>query len=163
MKKGNGASVLLVVLLCLAAFLGGWDMAKNHFRDDTQKVDTIIVEYWDTLTIEKPTEIVRYITRFDTIRKTDTTQKVIFSDSTAIIPIESVIYKDSTLNAKYEAFLSGFHAQLDSIRIECLQTEKKITNEIPARRFGVGIQAGFGAGKDGFTPYVGIGLNYRIW
>lgn len=163
MTKGNGASVILVVLLCLAAFLGGYDVAKHHFREPAERVDTLIVERWDTIRVEKPTEIVRYVQRFDTIRLNDTIVKLILSDSTAIIPIECAIYKDSTQNAKYEAYLSGFRPILDSIHIECLESEKIITIEKPQKRFGVGIQAGVGATKDGFSPYIGIGVQYRLW
>lgn len=161
--KGSGATVILVVLLCLAAFLGGYDVAKHHFVNTNGKVDTLIVNHWDTICIDKPTEIVRYVTRFDTIRANDTIVKLILSDSTAIIPIECAIYQDSTKNAKYEAFLSGFRPILDSIHIECLQSEKIITIEKPQKRFGVGIQAGVGVAKDGFSPYIGVGVQYRLW
>ena len=161
--------LLLTAMLLLAAFCGGYEMAKNHFRDSTQKVDTVIVEHWDTLTIDRPTEVVRYVHHFDTIHATDTAIKIIVDTisgaSTAIIPIERVIYRDSTENAKYEAFLSGYRARLDSITINCKQTETIITRtEIEkARRLGVGVQVGVGASLQGLTPYVGIGVQYRLW
>lgn len=161
--KGNGAGVLLVLLICLAAFLGGFDLAKSRYKEPEQRVDTLIVEKWDTLRVEKPTEIVRYVLRYDTIKTNDTIKIAILSDSTALIPIERAIYKDSTQNAKYEAFLSGFRPKLDSIYIECLQTEKIITIEKRQRRLGLGVQAGYGVAKDGFSPYFGVGVQYRIW
>lgn len=140
-------------------------MAKHHFEDTSEMMtDTVYVVRWDTLTIEKPTEIVRYVDRFDTIRLTDESVIVVTIDSTAIIPIECATYKDSTEKAKYEAFLSGFRPQLDSIRIECMNTETIITETktVPGTRWGVGIQAGIGySGK--FSPYIGIGLQYRLW
>lgn len=154
----------IAVVAGLIIYCFGWHCGRSENTEPTITTDTIILEKWDTLTIEKPTEIVRYITRFDTITKSDTIKIAILNDSTAIIPIECAIYRDSTENAKYAAFLSGFRPQLDSIQIECLQTEKIITNEIriPPRRFGVGIQAGIGySGK--FAPYVGIGVQYRLW
>lgn len=163
MTKGNGASVILVVLLCLAAFLGGYDVAKHHFREPEQRIDTLIVNHWDTISIDKPTEIVRYITRFDTIRLNDTIVKLILSDSTALLPIECAIYQDSTEKAKYTAFLSGFRPVLDSIHIETFATDRIITIEKPQKRFGVGIQTGVGVAKDGFSPYIGVGVQYRLW
>jgi opacity protein-like surface antigen len=30
------------------------------------------------------------------------------------------------------------------------------------RRWGIGIQAGAGVGKEGLTPYVGVGVSYNI-
>ena len=123
-----------------------------------------------TFFVEKPTEIVRYITRTDTIFETDTTIKIIFDTisgaSAAIIPIESVIYQDSTQNAKYTAYLSGFRATLDSIQINCLQTETIITKieREKARKIGIGVQLGVGLSPQGIAaPYLGVGVQYRIW
>ena len=162
-EKPNTGSLLMALIIAVLAFISGYCLKVREIQQEIIRHDTVIVEYWDTTIIEKPTEIVRYVTRFDTIRKTDTTQKVIFSDSTAIIPIECAIYRDSTPNAKYAAFLSGFRPVLDSIHIECLQTEKIITNTIEKqRRIGFGIQAGIGySGK--ITPYIGVGVQYRLW
>lgn len=156
---------IVVVLFALLCFVGGYKVAKHHFGENNgMAADTIFIERWDTLKIEKPTEIVRYITRFDTITRSDTIKIAILNDSTAIIPIECAIYRDSTENAKYEAYLSGFRAKLDSIQIECMQTEKIITETkvVPGSRWGVGFQAGIGySGK--FAPYVGVGVQYRLW
>ena len=159
------SDLLLILVFALLCFCGGYKVAKHHFEDTSEMMtDTVYVVRWDTLTIEKPTEIVRYVDRFDTIRLTDESVIVVTIDSTAIIPIECATYKDSTENAKYEAFLSGFRAQLDSIRIECMNTETIITETktVPGSRWGVGIQAGIGySGK--FSPYIGIGVQYRLW
>jgi hypothetical protein len=139
-------------------------MAKNHFREPAEKVtDTLIVVRTDTISIEKPTEIVRYVQRFDTIRLNDTIVKLILSDSTALLPIECAIYRDSTEKAKYTAFLSGFRPVLDSIHIETFATDRIITIEKPQKRLGIGVQAGVGVAKSGFSPYIGVGVQYRLW
>jgi len=70
-------------------------------------------------------------------------------------------YSDST----FDAWVSGVDPRLDSIKT--YQTNMVITREIPViqvkkTRWGVGIQAGFGAGKDGLTPYLGVGASYNI-
>ena len=74
-------------------------------------------------------------------------------------------YSDST----FDAWVSGIDPRLDSIKT--YQTNMVITKEIPAiqvkkTRWGLGIQAGFGAGLTGthvyYTPYVGVGLSYNI-
>ena len=38
-----------------------------------------------------------------------------------------------------------------------------VTEKVKARRWGIGITAGYGIGRDGLSPYVGIGGYYRIW
>lgn len=70
-------------------------------------------------------------------------------------------YSDST----FDAWVSGVDPRLDSIKT--YQTNMVITKEIPViqvkkTRWGVGLQAGVGAGKGGLTPYVGVGVSYNI-
>lgn len=70
-------------------------------------------------------------------------------------------YSDST----FDAWVSGVDPRLDSIKT--YQTNMIITKEIPVirvkkTRWGVGVQAGVGAGKDGLTPYLGVGVSYNI-
>ena len=148
-------------------------MAKNHFREHTEVVtDTLIVERWDTTFIDRVTEVVRYVVRYDTLR---TSEIVNVTDSALLkkldslnltIPIEQAVYSDSTENAQYTAYISGFRAALDSININCRNTETIITNtiEIKPRRFGVGLQLGVGVSPQGVAaPYVGVGVHYRLW
>ena len=160
---------VLAVSLLILCFFGGYKMAENHFREHTEMVtDTLIVECWDTVRIIEPTEIVRYVTRHDTIKLFDNLEPLkptIIDDSTVVIPIESITYKDSTENAQYTAYISGFRAALDSININCKNTETIITRtEIEkARRIGFGIQVGVGATRQGLSPYVGVGVQYKLW
>lgn len=70
-------------------------------------------------------------------------------------------YSDST----FDAWVSGVDPRLDSIKT--YQTNMVITKEIPViqikkTRWGLGISAGCGVGKDGLTPYVGVGISYNI-
>lgn len=166
-KNFNIDKLFAALILVAVAFFGGFHCGKGE-PSDKPKADTVVVKRWDTLSIEKPTEIVRYVVRRDTIHATDTVIKIIFDSvsggSAAIIPIESITYKDSTENAKYAAFLSGYRATLDSIRIECLQTQTTIRIKEPPRRFGVGVQLGVGMSAQGVAaPYLGVGVQYRIW
>lgn len=169
MEKDRISTLELFVAVGIAFlfFWFGQSWAKNHFLDDTKMVtDTMVVVRWDTVTIEKPIEIVRYVYRNDTtvVHIIDTNGNLKPAD--AVIPIESVIYQDSTQNAKYRAYISGFRATLDSIDINCLQTETIITKieREKARKIGFGVQLGVGISPNGIAaPYVGIGLQYRIW
>ena len=166
--KHYDLSLLAALAFALLFFWFGWRVGYKEKPTDEPKADTVIVTRIDTFFFERPTEIVRYVTRHDTIFSTDTAIKIVFDTisggSAAIIPIESAIYKDSTENAKYEAFLSGYRANLDSIRIECLQTETTIRIQEPPRRFGVGFQLGVGMSAQGVAaPYLGVGVQYRIW
>ena len=161
--------VWMMLFLGLIAFFGGFEAAKHHFREHTEMVtDTIVIYRWDTITINQPSEVIRYVYRYDTIRDSSITNIVDTNSAspTAIIPIERTIYQDSVENAKYTAFLSGFHATLDSINIECLSKESVITikEREKASRWGFGIQAGVGISAKGLAaPYVGVGVQYRLF
>lgn len=70
-------------------------------------------------------------------------------------------YSDST----FDAWVSGVDPRLDSIKT--YQTNMVITKEIPViqvkkTRWGVGVHAGVGAGNDGLTSYIGIGVSYNV-
>lgn len=68
-------------------------------------------------------------------------------------------YSDST----FDAWVSGVDPRLDSIKT--YQTNIVITKEIPVikkNRWGLGVQAGVGAGKGGLTPYLGVGVSYNL-
>ena len=70
-------------------------------------------------------------------------------------------YSDST----FDAWVSGVDPRLDSIKT--YQTNMIITKEIPVirvkkTRWGLGFQAGVGAGEDGLTPYLGVGVSYNL-
>lgn len=164
-KEDTRLLLLVGLAIALFAYLGGYKMAKNHFRENTKVVtDTLIVERWDTVKIVEPHEVVRYVQRYDTIRLTDEPRIVITIDSTAIIPIEQAVYSDSTESAQYTAYVSGFRAELDSININCKNTETIITNTTEIKRFGVGLQLGVGVSPQGVAaPYLGVGVYYRLW
>lgn len=70
-------------------------------------------------------------------------------------------YSDST----FDAWVSGVDPRLDSIKT--YQTNMVVTKEIQViqvkkTRWGLGVQAGATAGKDGVIPYVGVGVSYNI-
>lgn len=66
---------------------------------------------------------------------------------------------------EYKAVVSGIDPRLDFI--ETYRTTETIYNtEIyrqRKKRFGVGIQAGYGIGKNGLQPYLGVGVQYNIF
>lgn len=111
-------------------------------------VDSVVTKY---VTVTLP--VVR-----DTLCDTITYVDSLHHDSTdVVIPITQIEYKDST----YQAWVSGFHPQLDSIKI-CQKTITK-TAIRNVGRFGIGIMGGYGFGTSGPSPFVGVGFYYRIF
>lgn len=170
MADSNRNMTSLVLCFIIVAIAGGALVTRctGYVPPVVVRSDTVTVVVRDTMVVEKPTEICRYIVRHDTIRTNDI---VIITDTAtnepqAIIPIEQAVYSDSTEKAKYTAYVSGYRAALDSIQIECISTQTTITNteRIKPSRFGVGVQLGVGVSPQGLAvPYLGVGVQYRLW
>jgi len=116
------------------------------------QVDTLYIH--DTIRIATPVPThTEPDVRVDTLWLHDTVP--------ALVPIERKTYEDSS----YRAVVSGWHPSLDTLDI--YQTTTIIEKQIPVPvkvkpRWTVGITAGYGAGKDGLTPYVGVGVTYGL-
>ena len=75
---------------------------------------------------------------------------------------QEVIYKDST----YTAVVGGIEPYLKSIEIypKTIYVNNNTTTTIKVRsRFGLGVQAGYGYGRNGLQPYVGVGVQYNFF
>lgn len=147
-------SVLVVGAVC---FIAGRKTAKTGgFETIVERVDTLVIR--DTIVAYKPKYITKrvvdsvvvpvpeYIERNDTIY--------------AVLEREQVVWEDSLARI----YASGINPEVDSVFH--YRTEKVINHIIPVKvspRWGIGIQGGFGVGKDGLTPYVGVGVQYNIY
>lgn len=119
------------------------------------QIDTLVVR--DTITAYKPVPFNVYVV--DTMYvpvpvpgKKDTVW--------AQLPREAKTYQDST----YKISISGYLPSLDSVSIyqRTLYIDKTQTVYIEPSRWSLGVQAGYGASKDGLSPYIGLGVQYRL-
>ena len=125
----------------------------------------------DTVLFYKPVPqdsvVVRYVTKVLPVvpntgngisTRTDTMTGVADS-AEVIIPITQKIYEDSI----YKAYVSGYDVALDSIAVYSKTVtirEKELTTKQP--RLGFGIICGAGYGRQGLSPFIGMGVYYRI-
>ena len=87
----------------------------------------------------------------DAIVKKDTIKDTVYIN----IPIKRKTYNTDD----YRAVISGYRPNLDTMII---YHKKEIIYE-KSRRWGIGLTAGYGVGREGFSPYLGAGIYYRIW
>ena len=74
---------------------------------------------------------------------------------------QEITYKDST----YMAVVGGIEPYLKSIEIypKTIYVNNNTTTTIKVRsRFGLGVQAGYGYGRNGLQPYIGVGVQYNL-
>lgn len=76
-----------------------------------------------------------------------------------VVPVP--INQKEYLTENYHAWISGYNAALDSI--EVFPKTAYITKKAPERKWGLGLIGGYGIGRSGLSPYVGIGGFYKIW
>ena len=141
----------------------------RHCQTDNQKNtgDSIIhIAVYDTVRYRMPVAydsvVIRYVERYVPVSQSITDSTVICPKDTlpVVIPITQKTYRDST----YEAWISGYEAKLDSINVynqTIMHTVYKAPSQ-KAKRWGVGVQAGCGYGKQGFSPYIGVGVQYNF-
>ena len=149
------AVVLIWTLLAIGVFVG-----EKHSQSKITNTDTIHSVVYDTVQYRMPiahdSVVVRYLYRHVTVNDTITDTIVHAGDSIpVVIPVTQKAYRDSS----YEAWVSGYEPRLDSINI----FNKTIIRSVyKTKRWGLGVNGGYGYTKEGFSPYIGIGIQYNL-
>ena len=149
--------VIVVLALCLICFLAG-RYTKRAEVELVCKTDTFIRV--DTLRERVPYPV--YETVIQTVPELFPVYITLEGDTVRepiLVPVP-VTQKEYRTDY-YHAWVSGHDPSLDSIDI--FQKTMYITKRQPASRWGIGVTAGYGIGRSGLSPYVGIGGFYRIW
>lgn len=141
----------------------------NIGTDSTTDTTTCIVISYDTIPylmpVAKDSVVVKYVVKNIPINRHDTTincqqmARNIQDTATVTIPITQKRYEDST----YTAWVSGYEAQLDSIKVYRQTQTQTITIREKSSRWAIGLTAGYGASMKGLSPYIGVGLTYKLW
>lgn len=158
MNRSSWLSFIGVALASCIGFMVGHRCTGNEPGEPPATwVDTLVIR--DTFKVTEPVFLTKRVVDSipypvtDTIRMRDT----LF----VLLERQQVTWEDSLARV----YASGVNPQVDSV-IHFTQ-EMVITKEIPViqvkkTRWGIGVQAGAGVGKDGLTPYVGVGVSYNL-
>ena len=149
--------VIVGIVICL---LNGW--TSCHRTTDKEVItitDTLVLT--DTIIKFQPKPY--KVTIIDTIYLPQQPQKPQKPQKPQYDTLirQEVIYKDST----YMAVVGGIEPYLKSIEIypKTIYVNNNTTTTIKVRsRFGLGVQAGYGYGRNGLQPYVGVGVQYNL-
>lgn len=159
----KSAAQLAAILLAAALILGGGYLLGRRTQPQPVKpheiirVDTLTVH--DTITKIRPVSEVRRVVKRVPVPVTDTVR---LHDTTYVyLEREQVEWSDSLATV----WASGIQPRVDSVRH---YTQKQIVTQqvavpVPVRRrWGIGVQAGYGVSSDGLTPYIGVGVTYNL-
>lgn len=162
MKLNRYDKVMTFLCVILLPFFIGILIGQKHphklpVEPIKTKVDTLVIH--DTLTSYEPVFIERQ--KLDSVLVPVLDTMMIHDTTFVFLEREKVTWRDSLC----EVYASGIMASVDSVRH--FQEYKYITIEtqVPVKvrsHWGLGVQAGMGAGKNGLTPYVGVGISYNL-
>lgn len=159
--------ILLIVLLLIFAVMNCVLVSKLQ-QKTTELIELTNLEpeiifldslVYDTVYLER-TEIIKLpIYKTDTIQQTDT---ILLVDSVdVVLPIELKHYSDTLANNAISFDLKGFQCEVNNLYLNNLKVP--IIEENKVKRWGLGVQLGIGGTAKGFSPYIGLGLNYNIF
>ena len=159
-KKTTFLVNALLTLACV--FLFGFIIGQKHpqklpVEPIKTKVDTLVIH--DTTMSYRAIYVDRV--QLDSVLVPVLDTMMIHDTTFVYLEREKVTWRDSLC----EVYASGIMASVDSVRH--FQEYKYITIEtqVPVKvksHWGLGVNAGYGVGKGGFTPYVGVGVSYNI-
>ena len=144
-RKFNSFIWTLVISLLIFAF--GFFVGRNRKPIDDKIIirDTIV----DTLLYPSPVPVVvKVVDSIPIVMNTDVSFKK--GDSLYVPKIQKIY-----INESYKAWVSGYQPNLDSI-----QVYQKIIRQ--TKRWGIAPMVGIGVGREGFTPFIGVGVYYNI-
>lgn len=156
------AGKVISCILIAAAFAGGFALARRCSPNPphgpiSPKVDTLIVR--DTFVQTTPIYVTKRVVEKVLVPVTDTLH---LHDTTYVqLDREQVEWSDSLATV----WASGILPQVDSVRhyTSTVYITKEVPVEVKVRpRWSLGVTAGYGAGKDGLTPFVGAGITYNV-
>ena len=150
--------VVITAVLCIISYNSGASTAVVIN-------DTIEVVRWDTIVRTQPVVVEQKAIglkayRVKLLGRIESDQDVTKIDSVDVeLPISQKVYEDSL----YRAWVSGFDARLDSIKLFQPTKYITITTKQKTSRWNVGIQGGVGITPKGVQPYIGVGVSYRLF
>lgn len=148
--------IIFLLFALTISFMAGYHIRETTLKAVPVKHDTIV----DTLRSVLPVpsfdvEVGEVEIPYPIIIKEKGQERV---DTVYIpVPVTQKEYKTDD----YYLRVSGYKPNLDYI--EVYRRTEQITKTVQPRRFGIGLIGGYGVGRHGLSPYVGIGGYYRIW
>lgn len=146
-------------LVIIGLFVATFSLGRH-----THKVEPIEVErvVYDTIIHERVKVDTMWRTRVEKVYLTEVRRDTVTVRDTVLVevPIYTYIAQDSLYRVEAEGFNVHFK------RIDVYPRTVYITQEKAVKtgdKWGLGVQVGYGASKQGLSPYIGIGVSYNIF
>ena len=146
----------IIIAAIVGAFLLGFCNRQTEVEVEDRIVrDTIVIRDVRVDTVYREKVVYRALPAVEIVRN-DT---IVLLDTVYVaIPIDTYVAKDSL----YYVEATGYDVRFK--KIEVYPTTQYHTHTIyQPHKVSVGIQAGYGASKQGLSPYIGIGVQYNLF
>lgn len=142
-----------------------WVVVIWFIFSQTRKIEPTVIEKRDTVTvvetlrITEPMVVESVLVRTKVVRVPVSITDTIHDSVEVALPITQKTYADTT----YKAWVSGYEPSLDSIEVYPKTTTITIERTfVKKKKWGVGVQGGYGITPKGMQPYIGVGIHYRL-
>lgn len=165
MSNSRGLKIFGRTLLFFAGAAAGMFLSRLC---PFMRLQAEVITRTDTLTLRDTIRETRPV--YVTNREIDTMLVVVTDTVTISDTVYLVLGREQRhyRGDDYEAWVSGYRPQLDSVWVypETRYITKEVTVQEKGKRWGIGVQVGYGmsvpGGKPVFSPYVGIGISWNF-
>lgn len=151
-------AISVFVLLAVSFAAGRISVHRDRCHSGESHTDTVIVSSVrvDTVKVSQPVAAMKQTV--DTIYVHDFATVTVHDTVYVKLPKEERVYSDSL----YKAQVSGYMPSLDWVEVYPHTKTVIRTVTVKPGKWSLGIQAGYGATKDGLSPYIGVGVGYSL-
>jgi hypothetical protein len=160
---------VIVAFFCIG-FIFGYTVSNNRIKSQNKpENDTITTYVIDSATYTDKVENTKEFTHYDTIYIPMIHDTVSHRD-TIYIPVNIPIYDYTFKDSLYFINAEGYNVKMKKIEVYPKTVYRNITRTEYVekfereKRFGIGVQAGYGYNVYGknFSPFIGIGISYNF-
>lgn len=147
------------ILIILFLFVSAFYMGRNSAKERVVEVERVV---YDTIIHERVKVDTMWRTRVEKVYLTEVRRDTVTVRDTVLVevPIYTYVAQDSLYRVEAEGFNVRFH-RIDVYPRTVYRTQEKVVKT--SDKWGVGVQVGYGASKQGLSPYIGIGVSYNIF
>ena len=157
-----------VVVGLLLGLVGGYDLGRRCVKEGVTVCDTLTRV--DTVMVERPVVRDSVVTRYVRVMASRAKMDSVAADTVVMpamgdsVAVELAIEHKHYAGEQYEAWVSGYMARLDSVRVMERTATVRERVYVNGSRWGVGVTAGwgYGLGSGRCDVWVGVGLTYSL-
>ncbi len=153
----------IVILLLSALLLTPSRCFKRFDADSSGHIDTVVIERIDTIRDTIPVPSYEMFVRHDTVYLPTISFDPSDSGRNDSVPVVVPITQKEYRTDQYHAYVSGYRAKLDSIDVYARTQTAYLKEPSKRKRWGLGLQVGYGMAGNKASPYVGVGVSYNLF